>query len=46
MTKRMNGLAKWVIAAIAVGGIIFNTAILYNDMKHVKGDIAENQTRG
>lgn len=32
--NKINGLAKWIIVAIAVGGIIFNTAILYNDVKH------------
>lgn len=41
MIKRMNGLARWIIVAIAVGGLIFNSAILYNDVKHLKGDIAE-----
>jgi len=41
MTKKINGLAKWIVVAIAVAGIIFNTAILYNDVKHLKGDIAE-----
>ena len=29
-----NKLAKWIIVALAVGGIIFNTAVLYNDVKH------------
>lgn len=41
MAKRLNGLAKWIIICIAVAGIIFNTAILHNDVKHLKGDIAE-----
>lgn len=41
MKKKLNGIAKWVIVSIAVAGIIFNTAILYNDVKHLKADIAE-----
>lgn len=41
MTKKLNGLAKWIIVAIAVVGIVFNTAILYNDVKHLKDDMTE-----
>lgn len=43
MTKnnRLNGLAKWIIVAIAVGGLIFNTAVIYNDVKHLKEDVKE-----
>lgn len=40
--KKNNGiLARWIIVAIAVGGIIFNTAVLYNDVKHLKKQIQE-----
>ena len=39
--KKLNGLAKWIIVAIAIGGLIFNTAILYNDVKHLKADVTE-----
>jgi len=41
MAKRLNGVAKWIVVAIAIAGIIFNTAILYNDVKHLKNDITE-----
>jgi len=39
--KKINGLAKWIVVAIAVAGIVFNTAILYNDVKHLKKQIHE-----
>jgi hypothetical protein len=40
-TEKRNGLVKWVVVALAVGGLIFNSGILYNDVKHVKDEIAE-----
>lgn len=40
-SKKINGLAKWVLVAIAVGGILSNAIILWNDVKHIKGDIVE-----
>jgi cell division protein FtsL len=41
MAKRLNGTAKWVIVAIAVGGLIFNSGILYNDVKHLRQGLIE-----
>lgn len=41
MAKRVNGTAKWIIVAIAVGGLIFNSGILYNDVKHLREEMAE-----
>lgn len=32
-------LAKWIIVGIAVGGLIFNTGVLYNDIKHLKKSV-------
>lgn len=39
MAKRLNGTAKWVIVALAVAGLIFNSGILYNDVKHLRADM-------
>jgi hypothetical protein len=41
MTKKLNGYARWVIIAIAIGGIVWNAATLHNDVKHLKDDIQE-----
>lgn len=41
MTKKLNGMAKWIIVALAVGGLVFNSGILYNDVAHLKKDITE-----
>jgi len=41
MVERTKDLAKWIIVAIAVATVIFNTAILYNDVKHLKEDTTE-----
>ena len=39
--KSGNGRARWIIVALAVAGLIFNSGILYNDVKHLKDDVAE-----
>lgn len=36
-----NGRARWIIVALAVAGLIFNSGILYNDVKHLKQETAE-----
>lgn len=41
MANKVNGYIKWAGTAIAIGAIIFNTAILWNDVKHLKKDIQE-----
>lgn len=34
-------MAQWIIVAIAIAGLIFNSGILYNDIKHLKKEFAE-----
>ncbi len=41
MAKKLNGMAKWIIVALAVAGLIFNSGILYNDVKHLTKDVSE-----
>ncbi len=41
MAKNINGYARWIITAVAIGGIIWNAATLHNDVKHLKGDMQE-----
>ena len=41
MNKKNNSIAKWIIIAIAIGGLIFNSGILYNDVHTLKGDVQE-----
>jgi hypothetical protein len=38
---KINGLKKWLPWILVIGGIIWNSAILHNDVKHLKTDIAE-----
>ena len=40
MAKR-NDVAKWIIVAMAVAGLIFNSGILYNEVRHLKEDLAQ-----
>ncbi len=45
MTKnKLNGYAKWIIVGLAVAGVIWNAAVLHNDVKHIKADILEIKT--
>lgn len=41
--KKLNGLAKWIMVALAVGTIFYNTLVthivLKNDVKHLKADV-------
>lgn len=45
MNKKINGYAKWVAVIITIitmfSGIVWNAAILSNDVKHIKKDILE-----
>lgn len=39
--NRLNGYAKTIIVGIAVAGIIWNAAVLHNEVKHLKDDMSE-----
>lgn len=32
--KKLNDIAKWAIVAIAIGAIVFNTIVTYNEVRH------------
>lgn len=53
--KRINGCGKWILVFLAFCGILWNaatlhfgvkqnTAVLQNDMAHLKGDVTEIKT--
>jgi len=41
MANKLNGMAKWIVVALAIGGLIFNSGILYNDVKHLTKQVAD-----
>ncbi len=52
MTKKLNGLAKWILVALAFLGIMWNaftlhygvkenTAVLQNEIMHLTDDVAD-----
>lgn len=44
MTK--NGtIAKWILVSIAVAGILWNAAVLHNDVGHLKDELTESNKR-
>lgn len=32
--KKPNDIAKWIVVALAVSVVIFNTIVTYNEVKH------------
>ena len=36
---KLNGTARWVIVALTVLGLAFNSGILYNDVKHLSKSV-------
>lgn len=41
MAKKVNGYIKTFFVGLAIAGIIWNAAVLHNDVKHFKVDIQE-----
>lgn len=41
MSKKVNDIAKWVIVALAILTLAFNSGVLYNDVKHLKANFTE-----
>ena len=36
---KLNGTARWIIVALTVLGLAFNSGILYNDVKHLSKSV-------
>lgn len=34
-------IGQWIIVGLAVCGLIFNTGVIYNDVKHLKKSVDE-----
>lgn len=43
MRKKINGYIKLFFVGLAVAGIIWNAAILHNEVKHLKNDLKQLQ---
>lgn len=41
MAQKLNGMAKWIIVGLAIAGLIFNSGILYNDVKRLSTEVAD-----
>lgn len=44
MAKRNNGYIKLFFIVLAIAGIIWNAAVLHNEVSHMKDDIREIKT--
>ncbi len=41
MTKRLNGMAKWIGIILVILTIVFNAGMTYNHLSHLSKDIEE-----
>jgi len=41
MKSTLNGNAKWIIVAISIAGLVFNSGVLYNDVAHLTDSVKE-----
>ena len=41
MTEDIKCITAIIVALLAVGGLVFNSGVLYNDVKHLKADVQE-----
>ena len=41
MVKKLNGSVKWVIVALALLTVVFNSGILYRDVQHLREEVSE-----
>lgn len=39
--EKRNDIAKWIVVALALLTLAFNSGVLYNDVKHLKASFAE-----
>jgi len=35
----MNDMTQWIIVAVAILGFVFNTGVLWNEVKHLKESV-------
>jgi hypothetical protein len=38
---KLNGIAKWIIVALALGTVAFNSGVTYNHVRHLSKDLAK-----
>jgi hypothetical protein len=43
--KKINGYIKWIGTALAIAAIIWNAAVLHNDVKHIVKDLTKIEQR-
>ena len=41
MKGKLNGNAKWIIVALAILTLAFNSGVLYNDVAHLTTEVKE-----
>lgn len=41
MSKKFNGMAKWIVVGIALLTVAFNSGILYRDVQHLRAEVKD-----
>jgi len=39
MVKKLNGSAKWIVVALALATVAFNSGVTYNHVKHLTAEV-------
>ena len=45
MTKKLNGMAKWIIVALALATVVFNTGVTYNHVRHLTKTVEKMESK-
>ena len=45
MTKKLNGMTKWIIVGLALLTVVFNSGVTYNHVKHLSEDVKKLEAK-
>ncbi len=45
MTKKFNGMAKWIVVGIALLTVAFNSGVTYNHVRHLSKDVEKLEAK-
>ena len=45
MTKKLNGMAKWIIVALALATVVFNSGVTYNHVRHLTKTVEKMESK-
>ena len=43
--KKLNGMAKWIIVALALATVVFNSGVTYNHVRHLTKTVEKMESK-